>query len=467
MTLGARRAWVTLAVVALAIALVAIGRWLWALGAGVPILYGEGAVAHAAILARDRAEYAALADPRGLIFVAANYPPLYFRIAGIADPFVAGRAASIVAALFVAAAIARTAFTRSGVLAAVALAATWLACMPVATWGPAVKPDLVALAFTVAAVLAADGRRRPALAGVLVALAIWSKPTAALPAIALAVSLGGRATGIRRYAAGIVAGSAAVLALAGGDPGAMFEHVVAWNALPWHADQALLLVLVLAVVFGVPLLSYAFARPSGAIGAYAVAAAAIVVLGGREGATINYLLDLVTAATLGLAASGDRVTSGWARPALIAVQLVVALALFDPLGLLGGRSIGTGAWASPARLAAVHVLPGDLLVEDAGLLVADGRVPKVDDLFLWSRLLDRGALPERDRLLDAVSAGEFDAVVSEVDLSRIAAAPAYERQRWHPRLVDAVLARYRLTREADGLFVYQRAISLTDRVAFP
>src|SRR5581483_10856532 len=221
-------------------------------------------------------------------------------------------------------------------------------------------------------------------------------------------------------------------------------HVVAWNALPWHADQALLLVLVLAVVFGVPLLSYAFARPSGAIGAYAV-----------------------TAATLGLAASGDRVTSGWARPALIAVQLVVALALFDPLGLLGGRSIGTGAWASPARLAAVHVLPGDLLVEDAGLLVADGRVPKVDDLFLWSRLLDRGALPERDRLLDAVSAGEFDAVVSEVDLSRIAAAPAYERQRWHPRLVDAVLARYRLTREADGLFVYQRAISLTDRVAFP
>ncbi len=460
------RAWAVLAVVTVALALVVVGRWVWALVAGVPILYGEGAVAHAALLARNGMEYAAPADG-GLIFVAANYPPLYFRIAGLADPFIAGRLATIAAALLIAATIARTAFTRAGGALALALASTWLVAMPVAVWGAVVKPDLVALAFTVGAVLLADERRRPAFAGVLIALALWTKPTAALPALALAVYLARQRGSLLRYVAGIVAGSAVVLVLAPADPRAMFEHVVVWNALPWHADQALLLVLLLAVVFGVPVVTYGLARPSGAVAAYAVAAAAIVILGGREGATMNYLLDLITAAMLGLAQIAGRITAGSLRPLLVGAQLVLALVLFDPLGVLAGRAIPTGAWASPARLAVVRDLHGDLLVEDAALLVAAGRTPRVDDLFLWSRLHDRGLLPANDRLLDVVRAGEFDAVVSEVDLSRIASAAAYERLRWHPRLVDAVLTRYRLTREDAGLFVYERVAGRADRTMFP
>jgi hypothetical protein len=84
-------------------------------------------------------------------------------------------------------------------------------------------------------------------------------------------------------------------------------------------------------------------------------------------------------------------------------------------------------------------------VEDSGLLVANGREPSVDDLFLWSRNFASGkSFLEGQRLLDAVRAGRFDAIVSEVELARIDTGPGYERQRWHPDLVAAVIEHYEL-----------------------
>jgi hypothetical protein len=452
------RAWLLVAGIAGSVAAVAIARWSWALLTGGPILYGEGAVAHAAQLARDRLEYATFTDPHGPIFVAANYPPLYFHVAGLGDPFVAGRIASIFATLAVAAAVFRTAYPRSGVVVGAALAATWLACVPIAVWGPAVKPDLVAIALTVGAVLAANEKSRPAIAGILIALAVWTKPTAALPALALGVYLRDWRL-FARYVVGAAAASAGVLAFAWSDPRGMFEHIVSWNALTWHGDRALLLAFLLAVVFGGPVVLYLIGRPVGAPAAYAIAALGIVALGGREGASINYVLDLVAATVLGLAMTAGRLAPRALHPVVTAGQLVLALALVDPFGWGAGRAINTGVWVPSGRLAVVRAIPGDLLVEDAGLLVADGRPPRVDDLFLWSRLMDRGSFPEGERLLAAVRAGEFDGVVSEVDLSNIATAPAYERERWHPRLVDAVLARYRLARQAGGMYIYERAVS--------
>jgi len=424
---------------------------------GGPILYGEGAVAHAAQLARDHLEYATLDDPRGPIFVAANYPPLYFHLAGLGDPFVAGRLASLLAAAFVAVAVFRVAHARAGSAIAATLAACWLACVPVAVWAPAVKPDLVAIAFTVGAVLAAHARRRAGLAGVLIVLAVWSKPTAALPALALAIYLArGEPRKLVRYVVGLVATSAGMSVLAWSDPRLMFEHVVTWNALPWHADRAVLLAILFVIVFGIPSLLYALARPAAAPAAYFVAAIGIVLLGGREGASLNYVLDLVAATVVGLALIADRLPRPRFYALGIALQLVIALVLVDPFGLGSGRAINTGAWEPPARLSVVHGIAGDLLVEDSGLLVADGRSPRVDDLFLWSRLMERGSFLAGERLIAAVRTGEFDAVVSEVDLAGISTAPTYERERWHPSLVEAVLGRYRLSRQAEGLYVYER-----------
>ena len=147
------RAWWALLAATGPLALAAIAQWLWATSLRVPVLYGEGAVAHAAILAREHLEYAALAATSDPIFVAANYPPLYFQLAGIGDPFVTGRALSIAGTLFVAGAIAWTA-RAGGPVVALALATAWLASIPVTVWGPALKPDLIALALTVGGVLA-------------------------------------------------------------------------------------------------------------------------------------------------------------------------------------------------------------------------------------------------------------------------------------------------------------------------
>src|SRR6185503_7883777 len=117
----------------------------------------------------------------------------------------------------------------------------------------------------------------------------------------------------------------------------------------------------------------------------------------------------------------------------------------------------------PARYAVVASTPGSLLVEDAGLLVANGRQPQVDDVFLWSRNHARGAgVTDFDgkTLIGAVRAGRFDSVITEVDLATLDTVGGFERQRWHPDLVAAVLERYALVPSPDrypgSLFVYAR-----------
>ncbi len=460
---SAKVAWWVLAVSAAGLALVAIGHWVWAVTLDGPVLYGEGAVAHAALLARDRLEYVPVRDT---IFIAANYPPLYFHLASLADPFIGGRVESIAATLFVAGAIAWRARAASP-LVALALALGWLATAPVSLWGAAVKPDLVALALTVAAVLAVEVRRSgPLLAGALLGLAVSAKPTAFLPALALAAYLASRdRAGLAKYlASGGVAGLAVALATVAPD-GSMYLHVVDWNGLPWRPALAATLALVALVVLAVPLVASGAVRaPRGAVGAYVIAGAGIVLLGGREGATINYLLDLSAGLALALAGVAQRLRSSVTFPLASVLQLAVGVALLNPFSLIPDRPVTTGAWGAPERITAFRrhegaaplPLSDALLVEDAGLLVATGREPAVDDLFLWSRLLERGgSFREGDALLRAVRDARFAAIVSEVDLAHLDDAPAFERQRWAAPLVSAVLKGYRLDRQDGTLWIYR------------
>jgi len=306
-------------------------------------------------------------------------------------------------------------------------------------------------------VMALDARRA-AVAGALAALAIWAKPTEGLPALALLLYLVAtdRPRAARFTGAGIVA-LAIAAALTHLPDAAMLEHVVTWNALDWHADQAFLLAVLGALVAGASLVALAVIRPRDAVGAYAIGAIGVVALGGRDGATINYLLDLLTAAWLALAAASQARPSR-VLPVAIVAQTLIAIALLDPLGILPGRAISTGSWEPAGRTAVITGIRGlgaidlgPLLVEDSGLLVATGRWPEVDDIFLWSRLQDRRA---DTRLPSAVRAGAFIAIVSESDLAHLDTAPLWARQRWHPTLAAAVLERYRLDRSENGLFIY-------------
>ena len=451
-----RGAWLAYAVVAGLVAALALLKWGQAVALAGPVLYGEGAVAHAAILTRTLATYS---DAGGSAFTAANYPPLYFLLASVGDPFVTGRVLSVLATLAIAILVAWRA-RPGGRLAAAALGLGWLALSPVAIWGPAVKPDLVALALTVGAVLALE-RRRSGFAAVLLVLAMTTKPTAIVPAIALLVWIVWRDRRMLRpfVVAGAAAAAVAAIALVPFGYSDVWRHVVGWNALPWTAESALLLgvigVVVLAALLGGALVSRGFAGP---IAAYAVAGLAIVALGGREGATINYLLDLAAAGSLALAAAAPVLARAPFYPIVAIANLVLAALLLDPLGLVPGRTATTGAWGDPARISSARadLVSDDLvLAEDSGILLSTGHRVVIDDLFLWSRLVARGAIDPSTVIAD-VEAARFTAVVSESDLAQLASAPAYERSRWDPSLVRAIEVRYRLvSRSPGGLFVYR------------
>lgn len=455
--------------VAGAIAALGLVRWLTGLTAAAPLLYGEGAVAHAAQLIRTGAAYAPRVDGS---FVAANYPPLFLLLASLGAPFLAGRIVSLAATGVIAALIGWRARAAGG-LVAWALALAWLASVPVLDWGVAAKPDLLAVAFVVGAVIVAE-RRHARWTGALLLCAIATKPTAAVPALAIAVWF---SSVDRRSFARIVTGAAlpgavltAVLLWAG--PADAWRHIVLWNTLGWDPLQLALLAVVLVAVGGVPLV-WAGRFSGGVTRAYLVGALGVFVLGGREGATVNYLLDAGAASLLALAAAAApaRATAGsWftacgppsrsrGRPgglvaALIAAQLVAGTVALDPFGLVPG---GTGHWGAPGRVDALRaaLTPGmPALVEEAGLMVALGLEPIVDDLFLWSRLVERGVVDPAP-LLEAVGEGRFAVIAAEADLGTLhASGPAYERGRWAAVLVAAIQARYDAGVRTGGLWLY-------------
>lgn len=452
---GARLLWLVFAAFAGAAALIAVAHWVDALLSVRPIIYGEGAVAHAAILFRDGAAYR---DATGA--VAANYPPLYIGLASLGDPFVVGRAITIASAIAVAAIVAWRA-REGGLLASAALALGWIALAPVGIWGAAVKPDMLAIALTLAGVAMLERSRGGGAgafaAGVLLELALWTKPTAALPGIAMLIWA---LVAARPAFAPALAGFGAVAAVglaysAVVGPLDVWRHVVAWNALPWSLEQTGLVLVLAAATLGILVVVALRNAGRGIALAYLISASGVALLAGREGATINYLLDLAAATSFALATVASRLRASAGPPLAATVQIALALWLLAPFGIVPGRDARTGAWGRPERLEIVRGLgAGEHLVEDSGLLIAAGRRPVIDDLFLWTglsrqRLIDTGPVFER------VRRGELASIVSEVDLARIDDAPAYERARWHPGLVAVILERYALERTTGVLWVYR------------
>ncbi len=460
-----RGAWIALGLVAGALAAFNLFRWIDALLSGGSVLYGEGAVAHAGLLlARGRDPYAAEAAGT---FVAANYPPLSFAVVALGasvGPFVGLRLASIAATLGVAALVVWRGRERGA--RALAIAAAYVALFPIAVWGPAHKPDPLAVALTALAVVSAGPRWPNAiLAGVAAALAIAAKPTAALALAAVLAYLlwRERATGVRLLVVLVASvGALAVVTAMRFDPARLLEHVVARNALPYDPAVTALLVFVGVLFIGVPI-ALGWGSGDGRMRAYLVGAAGVVLLGGREGATINYLLDLAAASALALTPALARSASAL-LPALLAAQLIAGAALS-----LSGVVSTTGAWSDPRRAALAADLPrtSPHLAEDSAVLIANGIEPDVDDLFLWARLVALGVI--RDEVTARVRAGEFASVVAEVRLDALESAPRFERQRWLPDLARAVLAGYRLDRALPGhvRYVPQRGVAGDKEAAGP
>ena len=328
-------------------------------------------------------------------------------------------------------------------------------------WGPALKPDLVALALTAMAVVLLDRRRDLApIAGFALVFAAFAKPTALSPAAALFVWLAwsDRATLAQcGFGAAVAVVAAAVTIFFDSAPD-VWRHVVTWNALSWSLDQAVSIAIIGVLVIGLPLAMAAFTRGiGGARAAYVAGALAIVVLGGREGATINYLLDLTVAIMLSIAAVAPKLRARALIPVALLVQLVVGTLVLDPLRVVPGRVPTTGAWSDPFRggdIAFAFRVDARPLVEDSGLLAKSGITPVVDDLFLWSRLVERGII-DADPIVSQLREGHIDSVIAQTDLEHLDSAPGFERQRWAGPLVRAVLDRYRLAHHIGDLWIYE------------
>jgi hypothetical protein len=310
-----------------------------------------------------------------------------------------------------------------------------------------VDPIAVALtAFSV--VTASSDPRRAALAGLFGALAIAAKPTAAVPlAIVLAYLLWRERLVALRFGASLVVASLAVLVivLVRFDAAGLWTHLVVYNSFPYDIRNPVLLAVLGLVLIG-SFVVFAWLVADGRMRAYLVGGFAVVLLGGHEGATINYLLDLAAASCLALAPT-IAARSG-RTPALFAAQLVATLIL---------ATVGPFAPPAPAilvaRAEAARTLPaGPIYAEDSGPLIAAGIEPIIDDSYVWARLVSLGV--RVDDVTPRVRSGGFAAVVADVPLDKLADAAHFEQQRWPADLATAVLERYRLDRHEGTLWIY-------------
>ncbi len=409
--------------------------------------YGEGSVAHAGqLIARGANPYAP--EPPGT-FVAAIYPPVSYLIAAAGErfgPFVGLRIAALAATIAVAALVGAAARRRG--LAALALGAAYLATFPVRAWAGAHRPDDLAVLFTAGAVLTAGSTWRRAVgAGLLGALAIFTKQTAIVPLsfVLVYLLLRDRTAG-RRLAVTLGTSLVAFFALSAifFGPRDVLDHVVGRNATEYSIGDALAFATLAVLALGTFVL-LALRVASGRMRAYLIGAFAVVLLAGRQGASVNFQLDLAAAAALGIASvpllRGQRV------PLLLAAQLVFVsvITTFGPI-----HAGATAVTPSPPPVSA-WTLGAHHLAEDSGLLIAAGIEPEVDELFVWSHLVTLGRFP--DEVTPRVRRGEFATVTSSVPLDELDAWPV-QRQRWLPALVEAVLERYRLDGAGPGYYRY-------------
>jgi hypothetical protein len=330
----------------------------------------------------------------------------------------------------------------------------------------AVRGDLLAVAlqaFALAALWHGPTRRAIAAAGVLLALAISAKPTAAAALAAAvawlllrreprrAIALAAVALGLAALLLGatelVSAGrfSAALAAGAGGGatPADVARAPLRLAALLVHDDPGALL---LAVAAGAALVAAARARALPALPALwlaASAASALAVLA-SPGTAVNHLADLeaASAAVLGACAARAGAPARAARLGAVAASLAgVALSL----SLLARDRAGSRL--DDARRALAGAPPGTLLSEDPAVPILRGERPFLLDPFMLRLAAERrpGTVAP---LVQRIRAGGFAAAVLLRDPFAADEDGWYARVHLGPAVVDALRERYEVAARA-------------------
>lgn len=372
------------------------------------------------------------AEPPWTIHV---YTPFYTWVHSIlADPgnpsLVAGRLVSYLALLLGAVAIA-VSTPRASRPWAVGIAALYLTMPLLAEWGALVRPDNLAVLFSLLGVLTVMSNERRAgllLAAAFFFLAFFSKQSTLAGLIASTLYLAGR----NRRAAVLLAGATSVL---GGvaviwmqvtTEGWFLFHTVTGNLNPFDWRQLgsihgaflrdhFYLVIAGGVLSGSAILDRRFSLPFLWFGV----AVALTVSAGKIGSDANYFLEPLAALTLFAAreipiaiASLTRTRRRRAVATLCALGLLAAAM---NVGAFFRRSVALPAadeaYAEIVR--GVAALPAGAIVSDDGALLVYTNRPLVFRPFVMTQLANTGRWDERP-FVEQIAARELVAVIPVV-----------------------------------------------------
>lgn len=401
------------------------------------------------------------------------YNPLYVYVASALRPlwdpvWAGGRVVSAFSCVLIAGILYRIARRiDASYPAAWTMALGWLCLPAVFTYLCSMRPDLLALAWTALGLLWGVGpggdepypvRRRAAVAaGACFALAFLTRQNFVFAPAAYLVT---RCTQRGRRGEGFwAAGTAAVIALpvmvfyqlATG--GAYLDNVVVFNLQPYYPE------LVLRNLQGhLPrhwpvYLSAPLALPglwkdgrSRILAVYLVLVYAEIAMAGRIGSDENYFLEPLLGAYL--AVTGLAARASGAYGAVLWTGLALASALLVPYH----QTARTSTLEVAARMerdlepvrAFVSTVPGEVVSEEMGLLIAAGRrVPY--QFFEATQLADRGLFDDGP-FLERIRRQEFPLILVTTDLLRISRS-----QRFRPAFIAAVRSSYKLKSNAKGL----------------
>jgi hypothetical protein len=348
------------------------------------------------------------------------------------------------------------------------LTASWVAIMAslrVSYDGVATAPQLAAI------MLVGRGRDRPAVvgAGALCAMAALSKPGAFWAPVAIAVWLWPRerrllapflASWVGLTGVGVVAVQVAsggrflrqLWELSSSAVGDGLQRVVPETALALAGSPALLPLLILA---GIELVR---ARREGRLGlehlSLLAAAAILLAVMTRAGASSNHFLDVAMLGTLGAGSLAARPDHKRVQVlVLIMVGLLVPLAAGLAFSAVESRSV----LDADARFLERYLDPADrILAEDPSIPIALGQVPVVLDPFTLSTVGARH--PELLRpLIERLEAGRFDAVVLRFPVR--SRPPTTEDAEWYEmqfgsEVIGAIERNYVLLAGRKGYYIY-------------
>lgn len=463
-------------IVAVIVAGLCLAHQFLALTHRYPLDYGEAPLVDQAMrLARGQNIYRAdIATPP---FTISNYPPLY--VATMA-PFVAlfgpsfffGRLISVVCAWICALCLGLIVWqvTRDRI-AALLSGLSFLAFPFVVRWSSFARIDLLALAFSLAALAVLARRplddRRMVTGALLLVAAIYTRQSYALAAplaafmwVLLQEDVR-RAFGLAAIVAGV--GGGLFLALNALTVGGFYFNVIAANANAWSADRLswnlnqltdtatiFLALAVFSMVLG------AQRNPLWAMNApYLVGSFLSFLTVGKVGSNVNYALELCAALSMAVGS-----VAVWARSRQAAWPGMVAIALVGVQVLHMGRIRWEAEWPqlqarrdaaeSLRRLESIVAAAGDPVLADEymGMLTLQGRPLYIQPFEVTQLALERKW--DQKPVLRGIESKQYSLIL----IHYFPGADVY-KERWTPQMLEAINRSYRLVGMYADTGVYQ------------